>query len=388
MNKIVSIIRKSCKEQLRDFWIFIITITTASIFVFMYYAMLESEKTEYKIIGINNDTGTTTKSGSFINHGDILMMIFGQGIVTDDENILTISRMENRKKAEIRLMKRKAHLLMIIPERFSEAIEQKKQDEIKPQIEFAGNITDVKYLVSAVLAGEIYSQYVIEAAEIELPVTFKETSMGSSGELSDFELYVPGMIIFSIIMLIMTATTAVVRESEHFTLKRLKISNMTTFQLMTGISVVQIFVGVLSVAIAMLAAVLLGYSFSGSVMAFSIIILFTIISMIAFSVLFAAFCKTVTEIMVIGMIPFFILMIFTGAMFKINAVKLFSIGDYDIAVNHILSPTFAVEAVEKVLIYGAGIGDVWFELLAIIILSVFYYFLGIYLFRKRHMGAE
>jgi hypothetical protein len=75
-------------------------------------------------------------------------------------------------------------------------------------------------------------------------------------------------------------------------------------------------------------------------------------------------------------------------MFKINVVKIFSIGDTDIAANHILSPTFAVGALEKVLIYDGGIKDIWVELLAILILSALYYFLGIYLFRKRHMGAE
>jgi len=388
MNKILSVIRKGFKEQFRDFWIFIITITTASVFVFMYYAMLESEKTQYKIIVINNDKGYNIAAGTSINHGEILSLILERGIVTEGENILLVSRKKNREEAEDRIIKQKAHLLMVIPEEFSEAIEMKKLDKPKPQIEFAGNITDVKYLVSAILAGEIYSQYVMKAAKIELPVLFRETSMGSSGELSDFDLYVPGIIIFSIIMLIMTATTAVVRESEYSTLKRLKISNMTTFQLMTGISVVQIFVGIISVAFALLAAVLLGYDFTGSIFAFSVIILLTIISMIAFCVLFAAFCKTVTEIMVIGMIPFFILMIFTGSMFKINAVKLFSLWEYDFAANHILSPTFAVEAIEKVLIYDAGIMDIWFELVSILILSAFYYILGIYLFRKRQMGAE
>ena len=57
-----------------------------------------------------------------------------------------------------------------------------------------------------------------------------------------------------------------------------------------------------------------------------------------------------------------------------------AIGPYDV-----LPPTHAVVALGKVLTLGAGLGDVAFELSALLVLSVAYFGLGVWLFGRRRL---
>jgi hypothetical protein len=44
-----------------------------------------------------------------------------------------------------------------------------------------------------------------------------------------------------------------------------------------------------------------------------------------------------------------------------------------------------VIALNKVFTMGAGLHDVWFELLALIVLSLTYFGMGVWLFRRMHL---
>jgi ABC-2 type transport system permease protein len=56
------------------------------------------------------------------------------------------------------------------------------------------------------------------------------------------------------------------------------------------------------------------------------------------------------------------------------------------ALNDILPPTHAVIALNKVFTFGASLKDITYELLMLVLLSVIYYAIGVFLFRKRHLG--
>lgn len=63
------------------------------------------------------------------------------------------------------------------------------------------------------------------------------------------------------------------------------------------------------------------------------------------------------------------------------------IGDHQVMLNDILSPKFAVEALNKVLIRGQEPLDALPEAGALLILTVLYFVLGTWAFRRRHMRA-
>ena len=67
--------------------------------------------------------------------------------------------------------------------------------------------------------------------------------------------------------------------------------------------------------------------------------------------------------------------------------KLFRIGEYQVMLNDLLSPKFAVEALNKVLIRGQDVGQTLPEMGALLILTFLYFIIGTWAFKQRHMRA-
>jgi len=81
-------------------------------------------------------------------------------------------------------------------------------------------------------------------------------------------------------------------------------------------------------------------------------------------------------------------MFFSGAVFPIPRVTLFTVGGRAIGLYDVLPPTHAVVALNKVLTLGAGLGDVIYELAALLILSAVYFAAGVWLFSRTHLRAD
>jgi hypothetical protein len=119
--KLISVVYKSLAEQLRSFWILILTISMAPIFVFIYYLILESYKPQYKLLLLNQDIGIEQRAQK-TNYGELLIQA-AKYIELDTEAIpLKVQVIEDRKAAIKKLKSRKADALVIIPENFSQGI--------------------------------------------------------------------------------------------------------------------------------------------------------------------------------------------------------------------------------------------------------------------------
>jgi hypothetical protein len=78
-------------------------------------------------------------------------------------------------------------------------------------------------------------------------------------------------------------------------------------------------------------------------------------------------------------------MFFSGAFYPLGGGRLFTVGNFTFHLNDLLSPTWAVEALNMVLIKGREIRETIPELSAIFILTVLYFIIGVWAFRRRHM---
>jgi len=379
--RITGVIKKSLKEQARSFWLLLLTVSTAPFFVLVYDLITESYAPVYDILILNNDKGMIDTGN--INLGDTLI----QALMLHEDKSCKIGRVKSRQEAVKKLKNKKADLLMVIPEDFTGFLKAPGSgDSPEPfKLEFLGNITDFNYIITAILAHSFVSDFLLDRTGIQPPFSFTETGIGTSGALNDFELTIPGLVIFSIIMLMLTASVAMIAEVENKTMLRLKLSRVTTLELMGGITVIQVLVGFLSVALTLAVAAVLGYSFQGSVIPVLLVVFLTTVSIIAFSLFIAAFSKSVTQVLIIGNFPLFIFMFFTGAMFPMNVSPWFTIGDYGISVISMMSPTHAVSALNKLLIMQEGFTGVLPEVGSLVLLCVLYFALGIWVFRKRHM---
>ena len=71
--KIIGIIIKSFKEQLRSIWLLLLMLAMGPFFVLVYSLITESGETQFKIIVINDDLGVEMTDGEFITYGTELM---------------------------------------------------------------------------------------------------------------------------------------------------------------------------------------------------------------------------------------------------------------------------------------------------------------------------
>lgn len=378
---------KSLREQFRDYWILILTLVFAPFFVFMYYLMIETENPEYDVVFVNHDE-TGVFMNQSINLGDTLVHYLQVYAEHTEDIFLDFSKAENRD-AGLKLLKDgKADVMIVLPHNITTQLLDPAYTGEEPTLELVGDITDMDYIIGAVWTEELINRFVIEATGIRMPIGWKETTLGHSGQRSEFELYVPGLMIFAIIMMMFTASASIVREPEAGTLERLKISNVNAFQYLTGISLIQVIVGIVSLLLTLWVAMALGYEIIPGTFWFILLIGFlTSLSMISFSLIVAAICRSIKDVAIIGTFPLLLLMFFSGASFPVGGGKLFTIGDFTMHLNDLLSPTWAVDAFNKVLIKGLDPGETLPEMLAIFVLTLLYFLIGVWAFRRRHMKA-
>ena len=142
---------------------------------------------------------------------------------------------------------------------------------------------------------------------------------------------VPGILIVSLIMLMFTASIAFVSEVENKTILRLKLSKLSAFEFLGGITVVQLIVGIFSVILTLMTALLLGFQYAGSLFTMILVAALTSLSLIAFSLIIAAITKSAAEVLVVGNFPMFLFMFFTGAAFPLKGNAMFNIAGYPLA---------------------------------------------------------
>jgi ABC-2 type transport system permease protein len=131
--------------------------------------------------------------------------------------------------------------------------------------------------------------------------------------------------------------------------------------------------------------VVLGYRSSGSFAAMLVVGILSCVSIMALSLLVAALLRTIFDLMTVGCFPFFILMFFSGGMFPLPSITLFEIGGHPLLVTDVLPTSHSVKALQKILNYGSGLGDIAFEMAAILVLSFLYFAFGYWIFSKRHL---
>ena len=382
----ISVIRKSLKEQLRTYWVLLLSLSMGPFFIFVYFLIMETSEPKYTLLMVNNDKGLSADSYT-INYGDSLISFFNS-IKNDTIEIPLIIQQSDDWIASVSEVKnKKADALIVIDDSFTQRLQKKKSNDTAavPGIEFIGDLTSTGYLISAVWANEIVNEYAFMATNSKQIIGIKETALGTSATTSGFDMIVPGILIVSLIMLMFTASIAFVSEVENKTIMRLKLSKLTAVEFLSGISFVQLLVGLASVLFTLLTAIMLGFNYSGSLAIMILIAGLTSLSIISFSLIIAAVTKSASEVLVVGNFPMFLFMFFTGAAFPLNSDPLFTIAGYPVNIQGLMTPTHAISALNKTLIMDMDVLSIIPEIISILMLTVIYFLIGGAIFKRRHL---
>lgn len=376
--KIAAIIRKSLKEQIRSFWILLLSLSMGPFFIGIYYLITESSKPQYDVLFVNQDTGTDS-----VNHGQLMADYIN--LLSADTLPLHVVQANSREEAVRKLKDRKADAAVVISPGFSSTLERFGDSTATAAVEFIGDLSRTEYLVSAVWANELVQLYAREATQTPALIEVTETALGITGNLDDFDMIVPGILMVSLIMLMFTSSIAFVSEVEHRTLMRLKLSQLTSLEFAAGVGSVQLLVGIGSMLFTLVTALLLGFNYSGSLWPLLVISSLTSLSLVAFSLIIAGLTRSANEVLVVGNFPMFLFMFFTGAAFPIQSKALFTLGGYPVTLQGLMSPTHAISALNKTLMTDMAFRDIIPEVIAIVFLTGVYFSAGAWLFWRRHM---
>jgi ABC-2 type transport system permease protein len=381
-----SVFRKSAREQWRDPLTLSLVLIFAPLVVLLYRLFFPTGSTTYTVLILNQDSGTQQAAGQLWNAGDELVAELKKVTYADGSPMLVVERVADQAEGEARIKNRSAQLLLILAPEFSQAL-QSGEASGRATVTYVGDLTQPYYAVAAVLANSAFERFVKTTLGQSMPVRVTEEPLGASGARTEFENYVPGLLIFAVILLLFSAPMAVAREVEAGTLRRLQITHMRSLDFLGGITLTQMIVGVAALLLALAVAVMLGFRSQGPLWVAIVIGAIASLSVIGVGLIVACFSRTVTQAFLLANFPLAFFMFFSGAMFPMPRLTLFSLGGQTVALFDVLPASHAVIALQKIFVLGAGLSDIAYELIALTVLSAFYFAIGVWLFKRTQLTA-
>jgi len=185
----------------------------------LYWLMIPSGSTTYGVLVQNLDTGP---------RGIEAITLLETLAYPSGDPLLDVISVSDQARAEDLLKDRDAEVLLIIPANFSEKLEATSRGKIQnpAEITLVGDLTNPYYAVGAVMAGSVLDEFVQVQTGVIRPVQFTEIALGASEGRSEFDLYIPGILIISVVMLVFIISMTITYEVEAGTLRRLQMTSM------------------------------------------------------------------------------------------------------------------------------------------------------------------
>jgi ABC-2 type transport system permease protein len=372
-----AVFRRCLREQLRDRWSLVLSVTTAAFFVALYWSLTGGGSTTYRLMVLDRDA--TSESRGAI--AALREMKYATG-----QSMLEVVATGDREQAVARIRDREALALVVLEPGFARALGHPDPTAQAPTVTFVGDLTHPLYVIAVVMANSTLESYGRTVSGAGAPVRVAEEALGGSADRTEFEGYVPGLLIVAIVMGIFAAAMSIAREVEAGTLKRLALTRMTAFDYLAGTSATQVLIAVLSLLCAFGTAAALGFRSAGPLWLAVLVGAVTSLAVVGMGLVVACLARTVTRAFLIANVPLMLLMFFSGAIYPLPKVVLFRLADHTVGLWDILPSTHAVVAMNKVLSLGVGPTDLGYELGALVGLSALYYAVGVWMFRRAHLA--
>lgn len=310
-------------------------------------------------------------------------------IVSTDLNAITIVEILSLSNIEKQILSGEIKAVVIIPNNFSSSIQDQKQAKI---IFITDPSNPAVSLTLAQLFDEIIdvasdqlSKEFIDSENINIdpefvlnPISLQVESVVSGGG-STFDYVAPGFIALNVMASGLTALgVALARERETGTLDGILMSPISRISIILGKTISHTIRNLIQGGVTIGIAVLLfGINIRGNPFLIVFILIIGTISFLGFGIVATAITKEQESAqLVLGLLQF-PMMFLSGVLFPIEQMPPFLQ-----TISKILPLTYAVEALRKVMILGAGIEDVWLPIAILVILGIVTMTLGVPLFER------
>jgi ABC-2 type transport system permease protein len=377
--KAVSCFIKTFKENIRDWKILIIVFVFAPFFVYMMHFYLQAPGASVYTVLVLNEDGNGEYSRGLVEEWKNLR-------TEDDKPMLKILSVKKTEEAHKLIKEKSGDLFVTIPGNFSPAFTRylETRKGILPGLRNYGDRSNVKFIMAASLVDYTAFAYIGSLTGTESPLSIAYESAGILKQASEFDMYVPALLVLSIIMILFTTGASIIREVEKGTIARLALSRLSSFEFMGALSLNQIIIGIACLLLTLLAGISVGYRSGGSILLVILIGTVTCFAVIGISLITVCFIKNMFGLLTLGCFPFFIMMFFSDCFMPMPKIDLFEIAGNKLFLNDFLPTATATRALQKVLVYGSGFADIAFELGWMLILSCILFAIGVLLFRRKY----
>jgi len=248
-----------------------------------------------------------------------------------------------------------------------------------------GDATSMRFISASTLLQNLIAPYLEAAAGRPEVVKIAEQPLDLQSAQTDMDLYAPGMMLFAILMLTPQTAMLAAREVRWGTLRRLRLSALRAWELLTGISLAQMVMAAGLVAVMFASAALLGFHNHGPAWLAVGIGLLVSFSAIGLGLMVACVSNSDADAMNIGGVVTMLQVFLSGAFFALPPLTVLTVGTHEISAFDFIPATHGLLALQQVLISGASLSQVAFRLSLTLGLSVVYFGLGVLVFGWRQM---
>lgn len=359
----------SGKQKVRDRLGLALTLLTAPLFVLLYWLFFSDAPATYAIATLDREAA----AGRASPHGAVLAKVLASLETTDGAQLFEIKATGDRGELERRVIRGEACLGLVIEEGFSAGLGGAGPP---PTLTTVGDASSIRFRVAAALLEKAVMSLAREALGRPPLFVVEQESVGLSGVRTPFEAYVPGLLVFAVIMLIFSSSMSVVRELEAGTLSRLRLTPASSTEVLMGLSAVQLILGALSVLLTFATARLLGFRSEGSLVLAAFVAVLASLASIGIGMFVASLARTQARAFLISSVAMFLLVLFSGIVFPQPEVTLFTVAGQAVDLFDALPTTHMAGALRKVMTLGAGAGEVTYELVLLAVVGAINYALG------------
>lgn len=374
--KFIYFFRKTVIENIRDWKILCVVIALGPFFIFLMHGYFDAADPAYNMVVVNEDDSPITKG---------LVKAWRAAAHPDGRFVFNIESADTVASAADKLASGQVSLIVTLPNGFGEQVtaNRKQGSKAAPTLHYTVDPSNTRGTMAASFSDYIAYSYAFEQTGRKPPLDVRYASVGDREVVSEFDTYVPALLVLAIIMVLFTSAATIIKEREMRTMMRLTLSDLSFPQMMTAISINQVVIALVALAISLLATHMIGYQPSGHVLRLLPVGVLGALGVVAIGFITAALLNTLFELLTVGVFPFFILMFFSDCMFPLPKIHLIDVLDHPMYANDILPTALTVRAFNQLLNHNATYGQIGFELVALALLTGAYFMVGVLLLRRK-----
>jgi ABC-type multidrug transport system permease subunit len=373
--KALAVAIKTLREAVREPQIALLFVFFPAMLVAIYYSSFSqggvSMASLLKLIVIDRDRGPAG--------AELVRTLYREEF--DGKSAYSIIEGLSVEQALIRLEEGKSSLLLLIPEDFSERLRDKSMWPASVSIRCEPR-SDIAAMARSFLTGTLrrFGSAITGEGDI-IPASYE--LLPGTGTANDFNVSIPGVVVFGILFGILTSALMLTRETERNTLMRLSLSGVRSSTYFAGFTAAQLVLSLVQITVTYAAAMAFAFKSAGPLLHALPFLFLTSLCATGFGIITAAFARTDSGAMSLAMLFLAPLAFLSGAVFPIKEAALFEAGGATFGLTHLLPSRHAGIALSNILVYGTGINGSLYELCALAVETAAVMVTAFWLYGKR-----